>query len=161
MRRSTRLSSPGCRREVIRRRKYAVRSNGGRWLAASEPQFPGIRSVTSVIVDRRPDKGKSTANRQRVLKRLSGALKWQVDQLIANATPAELESTWGKGIQLVERNLRKVLEAEDVQRQTRPDHQLEPRTFGTHAAPAMTGTSAQRNQVTRFGVASPLRMARI
>jgi uncharacterized protein len=39
--------------------------------------------VTSVIVDRRPDKGKSTANRQRVLKRLSGALKAQVDQLIA------------------------------------------------------------------------------
>jgi uncharacterized protein len=39
--------------------------------------------VTSVIVDRRPDKGKSTANRQRVLKRLSGALKSQVDQLIA------------------------------------------------------------------------------
>jgi uncharacterized sporulation protein YeaH/YhbH (DUF444 family) len=39
--------------------------------------------VTSVIVDRRPDKGKSTANRQRVLKRLSGTLKSQVDQLIA------------------------------------------------------------------------------
>jgi uncharacterized sporulation protein YeaH/YhbH (DUF444 family) len=39
--------------------------------------------VTSVIVDRRPDKGKSTANRQRVLKRLAGALKAQVDQLIA------------------------------------------------------------------------------
>lgn len=39
--------------------------------------------MTSVIVDRRPDKGKSTANRQRVLKRLSGALKAQVDQLIA------------------------------------------------------------------------------
>ena len=39
--------------------------------------------MTSVIVDRRPDKGKSTANRQRVLKRLSGALKAQVEQLIA------------------------------------------------------------------------------
>ena len=39
--------------------------------------------MTSVIVDRRPDKGKSTANRQRELKRLSGALKSQVDQLIA------------------------------------------------------------------------------
>jgi uncharacterized protein len=39
--------------------------------------------VTSVIVDRRPDKGKSTANRQRVLKRLAGALRAQVDQLIA------------------------------------------------------------------------------
>ncbi len=37
----------------------------------------------SVIVDRRPEKGKSTANRQRVLKRLEGALRAQVDQLIA------------------------------------------------------------------------------
>ena len=39
--------------------------------------------MTSVIVDRRGDKGKSTANRQRVLKRLEGSLKAQVDQLIA------------------------------------------------------------------------------
>jgi len=39
--------------------------------------------VTSVIVDRRPDKGKSTANRQRVLKRLDGALKAQLDKLLA------------------------------------------------------------------------------
>jgi uncharacterized protein len=39
--------------------------------------------VSSVIVDRRPDKGKSTANRQRVLKRLDGALKAQVDKLVA------------------------------------------------------------------------------
>jgi uncharacterized sporulation protein YeaH/YhbH (DUF444 family) len=40
-------------------------------------------SMTSLIVDRRPDKGKSTANRQRVLKRLAGALRAQVDQMIA------------------------------------------------------------------------------
>jgi uncharacterized sporulation protein YeaH/YhbH (DUF444 family) len=39
--------------------------------------------LTSVIVDRRPDKGKSTPNRQRVLKRLEGALKAQVDKLVA------------------------------------------------------------------------------
>jgi uncharacterized sporulation protein YeaH/YhbH (DUF444 family) len=39
--------------------------------------------VTSVIVDRRFQKGKSTANRQRVLKRLDGALKAQVDKLVA------------------------------------------------------------------------------
>lgn len=39
--------------------------------------------MTSVIVDRRPDKGKSVANRQRVLKRLDAALKAQVDKLIA------------------------------------------------------------------------------
>jgi uncharacterized protein len=42
-----------------------------------------MRSMTSLIVDRRPDKGKSTANRQRVLKRLAGALRAQVDQMIA------------------------------------------------------------------------------
>ena len=39
--------------------------------------------MTCVIVDRRPEKGKSTPNRQRVLKRLEGALKAQVDQLVA------------------------------------------------------------------------------
>lgn len=39
--------------------------------------------MTSVIIDRRPDKGKSAANRQRVLKRLEGALRGQVEQLIA------------------------------------------------------------------------------
>ncbi len=39
--------------------------------------------MSSVIVDRRPDKGKGTANRQRVLKRLEGALRAQVDQMIA------------------------------------------------------------------------------
>jgi len=39
--------------------------------------------VTSVIVDRRSQKGKSTANRQRVLKRLDGALRAQVDKLVA------------------------------------------------------------------------------
>ena len=39
--------------------------------------------MTSVIVDRRSQKGKSTANRQRVLKRLEGALKAQVDKLVA------------------------------------------------------------------------------
>ena len=41
------------------------------------------RIISGVIVDRRADKGKSTANRQRVLKRLEGALKAQVDKLVA------------------------------------------------------------------------------
>jgi len=39
--------------------------------------------MSTVIVDRRPQKGKSTGNRQRVLKRLEGALKAQVDKLVA------------------------------------------------------------------------------
>jgi uncharacterized sporulation protein YeaH/YhbH (DUF444 family) len=51
--------------------------------SVSRVPIAGTRIVTSVIVDRRPDKGKSTANRQRVLKRLDSALKAQVDKLIA------------------------------------------------------------------------------
>jgi uncharacterized sporulation protein YeaH/YhbH (DUF444 family) len=44
---------------------------------------PGAPVVTSVIVDRRSHKGKSTPNRQRVLKRLDGALKAQIDKLVS------------------------------------------------------------------------------
>lgn len=39
--------------------------------------------MTSVIVDRRSDKGKSTPNRQRLLKRLDGALRAQIDKMVA------------------------------------------------------------------------------
>jgi uncharacterized protein len=39
--------------------------------------------MSSVIIDRRPDTGKSTGNRQRVLKRLEGAMRTQVGQMIA------------------------------------------------------------------------------
>ena len=52
--------------------------------------------MTSVIVDRRTQKGKSTANRQRLLKRLDGALKAQLGRMIArhkmqdSAQPAEV-----------------------------------------------------------------------
>jgi uncharacterized sporulation protein YeaH/YhbH (DUF444 family) len=52
--------------------------------------------LTSVIVDRRTQKGKSTANRQRLLKRLDGALKAQLGKMIARhklqdaAQPAEV-----------------------------------------------------------------------
>jgi len=49
------------------------------------------------------------------------------ERALANAAPAELESTWGKGIQLVERNLRKVLEAEDVQRISAEGAEFDPR----------------------------------
>ncbi len=52
--------------------------------------------MTSVIVDRRTQKGKSTANRQRLLKRLDGALRAQLGKLVARhkmqdaAQPAEV-----------------------------------------------------------------------
>jgi uncharacterized protein len=56
----------------------------------------GEGSLTSVIVDRRTQKGKSTANRQRLLKRLDGALRAQIGKLVARhklqdaAHPAEV-----------------------------------------------------------------------
>jgi uncharacterized sporulation protein YeaH/YhbH (DUF444 family) len=45
--------------------------------------------MSSVIIDRRPDRGKSTGNRQRVLRRLEGALRAQVDQMIARRRLSE------------------------------------------------------------------------
>jgi uncharacterized sporulation protein YeaH/YhbH (DUF444 family) len=47
--------------------------------------------VTSVIVDRRADKGKSTSNRQRVLKRLDRALKAQIDKMVAQRKLGETD----------------------------------------------------------------------
>src|SRR2546425_10854337 len=38
------------------------------------------------------------------------------ERALANATPADVETSWGRGVQLVERNLRGLLAAEDVQR---------------------------------------------
>src|SRR6266542_682027 len=37
------------------------------------------------------------------------------ERAIASGTPENLESSWGKGVQLVERNLRSLLAADDVQ----------------------------------------------
>jgi hypothetical protein len=60
------------------------------------PAAIGGNTLTSVIVDRRTQKGKSTANRQRLLKRLDGALKAQLGKMIARhklqdaAQPAEV-----------------------------------------------------------------------
>jgi molecular chaperone GrpE len=38
------------------------------------------------------------------------------ERALANAAPEDLESSWGKGLLLVERNLRNVLTSDDVQR---------------------------------------------
>ena len=38
------------------------------------------------------------------------------ERALTNATPEDLESSWGRGVLLVERNLRGILAAEDVQR---------------------------------------------
>lgn len=49
------------------------------------------------------------------------------ERALANAAPEELESNWGKGIQLVERNLRGVLAADDVQRISAEGAEFDPR----------------------------------
>ncbi len=49
------------------------------------------------------------------------------ERAMANAAPEELESNWGKGVQLVERNLRGLLAAEDVQRIPAEGAEFDPR----------------------------------
>jgi molecular chaperone GrpE len=46
---------------------------------------------------------------------------------LANATPAELDSSWGQGVQLVERNLRGVLASEGVERIPADGAEFDPR----------------------------------
>jgi molecular chaperone GrpE len=49
------------------------------------------------------------------------------ERAFANATPEDLDSNWGKGVQLVERNLRSLLAAEDVQRIPAEGAEFDPR----------------------------------
>jgi molecular chaperone GrpE len=49
------------------------------------------------------------------------------ERAMANAAPADLESSWGKGIGLVERNLRALLAADDVQRIAAEGAEFDPR----------------------------------
>jgi molecular chaperone GrpE len=49
------------------------------------------------------------------------------ERALANASPTELQSSWGQGVQLVERNLRGVLGAEDVQRIDAAGAEFDPR----------------------------------
>jgi molecular chaperone GrpE len=49
------------------------------------------------------------------------------ERALANASPAELESSWGKGVLLVERNLRGALAAEGVERIAAEGAQFDPR----------------------------------
>src|SRR6266542_66218 len=53
----------------------------------------------------------NTAYLQRLLPVLD-----DFERAMANASEAERQSTWGQGVQLVERNLRGLLAADDVQR---------------------------------------------
>jgi molecular chaperone GrpE len=49
------------------------------------------------------------------------------ERAMANAAQEDLESNWGKGIQLVERNLRGLLAADDVQRIVAEGAEFDPR----------------------------------
>jgi molecular chaperone GrpE len=49
------------------------------------------------------------------------------ERALANAAPGDLESSWGQGIQLVERNLRGLLAADEVQRIMAEGAEFDPR----------------------------------
>ena len=49
------------------------------------------------------------------------------ERALANAAPEDLESNWGKGMLLVERNLRGLLAADDVQRIAAEGAEFDPR----------------------------------
>jgi molecular chaperone GrpE len=49
------------------------------------------------------------------------------ERALANAAPEQLESNWGRGIELVERNLRGLLAADDVQRIVAEGAEFDPR----------------------------------
>jgi molecular chaperone GrpE len=60
------------------------------------------------------------------LKRLLPILD-DFERALANAAPDDLESNWGKGVLLVERNLRALLAADDVQRLSAEGAEFDPR----------------------------------
>src|SRR6266700_6627715 len=49
------------------------------------------------------------------------------ERAMANAAPSDLESSWGQGIQLVERNLRGLLAAENLERIAAEGAEFDPR----------------------------------
>jgi molecular chaperone GrpE len=49
------------------------------------------------------------------------------ERALANAAPGDLESNWGKGVLLVERNLRALLASDDVQRLAAEGAEFDPR----------------------------------
>ena len=61
-----------------------------------------------------------------VLQRLFPILD-DFERALTNASPAELESSWGQGVQLVERNLRGLLAAEGVEPMPAEGKEFDPR----------------------------------
>src|SRR2546430_13538772 len=74
------------------------------------------------------------------------------ERALANAAPEQLESSWGKGIELVERNLRGLLAADDVQRIAAEGAEFDPREHeGVGRQPSKDVPEGHVLHVTRQG----------
>src|SRR6266702_2787949 len=74
------------------------------------------------------------------------------ERALANAAPEQLESSWGKGIELVERNLRGLLAADDVQRIAAEGAEFDPREHeGVGRQPSMDVPEGHVLHITRQG----------
>jgi molecular chaperone GrpE len=74
------------------------------------------------------------------------------ERALANASPPELESNWGLGVQLVERNLRGVLAADGVERIEAAGAEFDPRLHeALGAAPSEDVPEGHVLQVVRQG----------
>jgi molecular chaperone GrpE len=74
------------------------------------------------------------------------------ERALANAAPEQLESNWGRGIELVERNLRGLLAADDVQRIAAEGAEFDPREHeGVGRQPSTSVPEGHVLHVTRQG----------
>jgi molecular chaperone GrpE len=74
------------------------------------------------------------------------------ERAVANAGPADLQSGWGQGVQLVERNLRGLLAADDVQRIDAEGAEFDPREHeAVGSQPSLDMAEGHVLHVTRHG----------
>jgi molecular chaperone GrpE len=86
-----------------------------------------------------------------VLQRLLPILD-DFERALANASPAELQSSWGQGVQLVERNLRGLLAADGVERIDAEGAEFDPRQHeAVGSAPSADVPEGHVLHVTRTG----------
>ncbi len=74
------------------------------------------------------------------------------ERALRNGSPAEFESSWGQGVQLVERNLRSLLAGEEVERIDAEGAEFDPRQHeALGSAPTADVTEGHAMQVVRQG----------
>jgi len=74
------------------------------------------------------------------------------ERALRNGSPAEFESSWGQGVQLVERNLRSLLAGEDVERIDAEGAEFDPRQHeALGSAPSADVAEGHVMQVVRQG----------